>query len=225
MHMCVWDIGRITHGWKDIWAIWEIYVRVSDFNYTCFHTYIIMCFKVIKVLCVCCMRESVGCLWMHTCRSVASRCVCVAQRRRGAAGEGVADAAFVAVPAAPPPSKGALLRRSVASAFQNVLVPPEKKVSLRSMAGPPGGQLLPKDTVYYTEHFHGYEAKHHFTASVIYTEREIQHQMTQWTKNNTEENFPESTVHQLFWTDKFQFNRTNSFLKIDFWCEVAEGAN
>lgn len=83
---------------------------------------------------------------MHTCRSVASRCVCVAQRRRGAAGEGVADAAFVAVPAAPPPSKGALLRRSVASAFQNVLVPPEKKVSLRSMAGPPGGQLLPKDT-------------------------------------------------------------------------------
>ncbi len=119
---------------------------VSDFNCTCFHTYIIMCFKVIKVLCVCCMRESVGCLWMHTCRSVASRCVCVAQRRRGAAGEGVADAAFVAVPAAPPPSKGALLRRSVASAFQNVLVPPEKKVSLRSMAGPPGGQLLPKDT-------------------------------------------------------------------------------
>ncbi len=83
---------------------------------------------------------------MHTCHSVASMCVCVVRRRHGAAGEGVADAAFVAVPAAPPPSKGVRLQRSVASAFQNVLVPQEKKVSLRSTAGPPGGQLLPKDT-------------------------------------------------------------------------------
>lgn len=83
---------------------------------------------------------------MYTCRSVVSRCGCVALRRHGAAGEGVVDAAFVAVPAAPPPSKGALLRRSVASAFQNVSAPPEKKVSLRLMAGPPGGQLLSTDT-------------------------------------------------------------------------------
>lgn len=83
---------------------------------------------------------------MYTCRSVVSRCVCVALRRHGAAGEGVADAAFVAVPAAPPPSKGALLPRSAVSAFQNVLAPPEKKVFLQSMAGPPGGQLLSTDT-------------------------------------------------------------------------------
>lgn len=109
---------------------------------------------------------------MYTCRSVVSRCVCVVLRHHGAAGEGVVDAAFVAVPAAPPPSKGALLRRSVASAFQNVLAPPEKKVSLRLMAGPPGGQLLPKDTRL-TVHFHGYKAKPPF-----YTERETLHQMT-----------------------------------------------
>lgn len=121
---------------------------------------------------------------MHTCRSVVSRCVCVALRHRGAAGEGVADAAFAAVPAAPPPSKGALLRRSVVSAFQNALVPPEKKVSLRSMAGPPGGQLLQTDT-WLTVHFHGYKANHHFTAAMIYTERDTLHQNDKMNKEQS----------------------------------------
>lgn len=102
-----------------------------------------MCVKVLNLF-FCWGGEC--CMWMYTCHSVVSRCVCVALRRRGAAGEDVVDAAFAAVPAAPPPSKGALLRRSAASAFQNALVPPEKKVSLRSMAGPPGGQLLQTDT-------------------------------------------------------------------------------
>ncbi len=117
----------------------------SNFNYTCFHKCIIMCFKVIKYFEGRCMLYECR-LFVNAHLSLCSfMCVCVVRRRHGAAGEGVADAAFVAVPAAPPPSKGVRSEKRGVSVSKRV-VPQEKKVSLRSTAGPPGGQLLPKDT-------------------------------------------------------------------------------
>lgn len=79
-------------------------------------------------------------------------CGYVVPRRHDAADGGAAGDVVVAAPAVPPPSKGALWLRSVASAFQTALVPREMKESVLSMAGPPGGQLLHTQTVYRTVH-------------------------------------------------------------------------
>lgn len=104
-------------------------------------------------------------------------CVCVVLRRHDAAGGGVVGDVFVAAPAAPPPSKGALWPRSAASAFQTVLVPREMRESLRSMAGPRGGQLLLTDTWFNVLCIHARQNRnethqmHHYKDCVIFPER------------------------------------------------------
>ena len=86
---------------------------------------------------------------MSTCRSVVSRCACAVRHLRGVAGVGAAGDVAAAAPVAPPPSKGALWLRSEESASQSESAPPEKKVSPRSTVGPPGGQLLQTESLFY----------------------------------------------------------------------------